>query len=62
MNKEEAPSCENCRYIRFDPNDKDEYEECSISGRYNEFDINEKVLKRIVEEGLTGVCEYWQQR
>lgn len=62
MNKEETPSCGNCRYVRFGSSDKEEYEKCSISGRYNEFDINEKVLKLIVGEGLTGVCEYWQQR
>ena len=56
---EELPNCRNCYYVLFESVGK---EECNIAGKYSSYPVNEEVLELIIENDLTGVCEYWQKR
>jgi len=61
-NLEQLFKCGTCKYVYFDPNDKEENKKCEIVGRYNDYPINRMVKKAMMLYDLKEVCESWQLR
>lgn len=57
----EIYNCGRCRYVYYDPNDKEEYEKCHVINMIEKPPINEEVCGMIIN-GLGGVCEYFDEK
>jgi len=52
------PSCGNCIYSYFRPDDPEEEERCKVVGRGKEVKINPLAKRWIDKTGCGGMCEY----